>query len=113
MPALFARLDRRGVTPTAAVIAVALLIGGLALIGDVRTTWSFSAFTVLIYYAITNLAALYIPADGRIFPKWISVAGLIGCLSLAAFVEPRVLAVGLGVIALGVAWHLVAARLRR
>ncbi|NBF41853.1 MAG: amino acid permease [Spirochaetes bacterium] len=112
MPAFFARLDRTGTTPTAAVVAVAVLIGGLALIGDVRTTWSFSAFTVLIYYAITNLAALFIPPDGRIFPKWISVAGLIGCVSLAAFVEPRVLAVGLAVIALGIVWHLVAARLR-
>jgi APA family basic amino acid/polyamine antiporter len=113
MPSLFARLNEAGMTPTSAVIAVAVLIGGLALIGDVRTTWSFSAFTVLIYYAITNLAALFIPPEGRIFPKWISVAGLIGCLSLAAFVEPGVLLVGLAVIVLGVGWHLVAARLRR
>ena len=111
MPSLFARLDRAGITPTAAVIAVAVLIGGLALIGDVRTTWSFSAFTVLIYYAITNLAALFIPQEGRIFPRWISVAGLAGCLSLAAFVEPRVLAVGVAVIVLGVLWHLLAARI--
>ncbi len=113
MPSLFARLDRAGITPTAAVIAVAVLIGGLALIGDVRTTWSFSAFTVLIYYAITNLAALFIPQEGRIFPRWISVAGLAGCLSLAAFVEPRVLAVGVAVIVLGALWHLLAARIRR
>jgi APA family basic amino acid/polyamine antiporter len=112
MPAFFAVLDRRGLTPVAAVIGVALLIGGLALIGDVRTTWSFSAFTVLIYYAITNLAALFIPRDGRLFPKWVSVAGLLGCLALAAFVEPRILLSGLGVIALGLLWHVGALRLR-
>ena len=113
MPGIFARLDHSGRTPVAAVIGVALLISGLALTGDVRTTWSFSAFTVLIYYAITNLAALFIPASGRLFPKWISVAGLLGCLSLAAFVEPRVLLVGLGVIVAGLLWHTLAARLRR
>jgi APA family basic amino acid/polyamine antiporter len=38
------------------------VIAGLALLGNVKTTWSFSAFTVLIYYAITNLAALRMPA---------------------------------------------------
>jgi APA family basic amino acid/polyamine antiporter len=107
MPKLFSRLDRAGRTPVPAVIAVALLIAGLSLTGDVRTTWSFSAFTVLIYYAITNLAALFIPADGRLFPKWISVAGLAGCLSLAAFVEPVVLLAGLGVIAVGLLWHAI------
>jgi APA family basic amino acid/polyamine antiporter len=112
MPGIFAVLDRRGRTPVAAVIGVALLIAGLALIGDVRTTWSFSAFTVLIYYAITNLAALFIPREGRLFPRWVSVAGLLGCLSLAAFVEPRILLVGLGVIVLGLLWHGLAARLR-
>ena len=111
MPSVFARLDSRGITPVAAVIAVAVLIAGLSLLGDVRTTWSFSAFTVLIYYAITNLAALSIPPEGRLFPKWISVAGLAGCLSLAVFVEPRVLVVGLAVVAAGVAWHIAAARL--
>jgi APA family basic amino acid/polyamine antiporter len=111
MPAVFARLDGRGTTPVAAVIAVAVLIAGLSLLGDVRTTWSFSAFTVLIYYAITNLAALFIPDEGRLFPRWISVAGLAGCLSLAAFVEPQVLVAGLAVVAAGAVWRLVAARL--
>ena len=28
----------------------------LVLFGAVKTTWSFSAFTVLVYYAITNLS---------------------------------------------------------
>jgi amino acid transporter len=40
----------------------------LALLGDVKTTWSFSAFTVLIYYAITNLAALRL-RSGCIHPS--------------------------------------------
>ena len=111
-PLLFSRLDGRGVTPVAAVVGVAVLIAGLSLLGDVRTTWSFSAFTVLIYYAITNLAALFIPDEGRLFPKWISVAGLAGCVSLAAFVDPRVLVAGLGVIAVGLLWFAVASRLR-
>jgi APA family basic amino acid/polyamine antiporter len=113
MPAFFAELSKDGTSPSAAIVGVAVIIFGLTLLGDVKTTWSFSAFTVLIYYSITNLAALFIPRQGRLFPKWISVLGLVGCLGLAAFVELRVLLIGLALIAAGILWHLVAARLRR
>jgi len=60
-------------TNHAAVIGA--FIGFLVLIGNVETTWTFSAFTVLIYYALTNLAALRLKPDERLFPAWVSVAG--------------------------------------
>ncbi|HZW27606.1 MAG TPA: APC family permease, partial [Trueperaceae bacterium] len=82
-PRAFGRLDAAGTTPTAAVLAVGVLVALLALVGDVRTTWSFSAFTVLVYYAVTNLAALALPADARTFPRWTAWLGLAGCLGLA------------------------------
>lgn len=112
MPAAVARLDRRGVTPYVAVLVVGAIIAGLVLIGDVRVTWSFSAFTVLIYYALTNLAALRLDAQRRLFPQIVPILGLVGCLSLAFWVERTIWLVGLGVIGVGLAWHLVAARLR-
>ena len=112
MPRVFGRLDATGTTPAPAVLMMGGVIGALTLIGDVRVTWSFSAFTVLIYYAITNLAALYIPEDGRLFPKGVSAAGLVACASLAFFVEPIIWAAGLGLIVLGLAWHQVARRVR-
>ena len=108
MPAVFGRLDRTGSTPVAAVIAVGALIAALVLIGNVRLTWSFSAFTVLVYYSITNLAALRLPAEKRLYRSWLAVCGLLGCLLLAVFVEPRVLLVGIGALALGLVWQSVA-----
>ena len=112
VPRVFGRLNDAKTTPVAATIAVGVGIAGIALLGDVRVTWTFSAFTVLVYYALTNLAALYIPDDGRLYPKWVSVAGLFFCASLAFFVETWVWATGLGFIAAGLAWHLAAQRLR-
>ncbi len=111
MPGVFGRLNASGTTPTAAVIMMGVVIGGLALIGDVRTTWSFSAFTVLVYYAITDFAALFIPDKGRLFPRWVAVVGVISCLSLAFFVEPRVWLTGLGLIGAGLVWQAAARRL--
>ncbi len=113
MPALFGRLDARGRTPRAAVIAVAILIAGLALLGDVRITWTFSAFTVLVYYAITNLAALKLPPGARIYPRWAAAAGLVSCLALAFFVERDIWLVGLGLMAVGLVWHAIARSLPR
>lgn len=112
MPRLFGRLNAQGTTPGPAVLMMGGMIAGLTLIGDVRLTWSFSAFTVLVYYALTNLAALYIPAEGRLFPKWISVAGLVACTSLAFFVEPLIWGVGGGLILVGLMWHYAARRMR-
>lgn len=113
-PGFLSRVDAARASPVASVWACGLVVAALALIGDVRTTWSFSAFTVLIYYALTNLAALRLPEESVMFPRWIPWAGLAGCLSLAFWVEPRVLVMGTGLLGIGVAAHLLArTRLRR
>lgn len=100
MPAALAVIDDAG-SPRPAVWAVGALIGLLVLLGDLETTWSFSAFAVLVYYGLTNLAALRLPAPARRFPRWIAWAGLVSCLGLAFFVERAVWMAGLGLIAVG------------
>ncbi|MEX2214376.1 MAG: APC family permease [Phycisphaeraceae bacterium] len=107
LPAGLGKLDASGSTPRNAVLFVSVIIGGLALIGNVKTAWSFSAFTVLIYYAITNLAALRLPREARRYPRWIAVAGLAGCAFLAFWVQPVIWMIGLGLIAAGLVWHVV------
>jgi APA family basic amino acid/polyamine antiporter len=109
MPARLAHVSAEG-SPTAAVILTGTLIAAVALVGNVRLTWSFSAMTVLLYYAITNWAALRLPAEMRRFPHWVSWAGLASCVFLSFFVDPTVWFAGLAVIALGLAWRVVRRR---
>ena len=99
-PSAFGRLSFGGTTPAAAVIAVGVLICALVSVGDVRTTWSFSAFTVLVYYAVTNMSALALPDRARMFPRWVAVLGLCGCLGLAFFVDRGALLAGVGLLLL-------------
>lgn len=113
MPVVFARLNPAKTTPTYAVVMMGGAIAGLVLIGNVKTTWSFSAFTVLIYYAITNLAALRMQKQERLFPIWIAWFGFAFCLFLAFFVEPQTWLFGFGLLLVGLAWHAVAKRLRK
>lgn len=98
--------------PRAAVAAVGIAIAALALTGDVRTTWAFSAFTVLIYYAITNLAALKLPREQRLYPPFVAWLGLGGCLFLTPFLPVRIWMTGALLIGAGLLWHMAARRLR-
>ena len=111
MPPLFAQVRADGGSPSAAVIGVGIVIGALALTGNVATTWAFSAFTVLIYYAITNLAAIFLPAEARLYPRYLAVLGLLACCFVAFWVPREIWLTGLGLIGLGLVWHLALSRL--
>jgi basic amino acid/polyamine antiporter, APA family len=110
LPRVLAGVQPRTGSPRPAVLLTGGVILALVLLGDVRTTWSFAAFTVLLYYGVTNLAALRLPPEARMYPRWMAVAGLGGCAFLAFQVEPAVWAVGSGIVALGLGWHLVRRR---
>lgn len=108
MPPIVAKLNEAGTTPYVAVIVMGIFVALLTLVGDVRTTWTFSAFTVLIYYSITNLSALQLTSEERLFPRWVSVIGLIACFFLAFWVEPAIWLFGLGLIVVGLIWQQIA-----
>jgi APA family basic amino acid/polyamine antiporter len=98
MPEALARLDRRSV-PVVAIITAAAPIAVIALIGDISLAWTFSAFTVLLYYGITNLAALRLDRG-----RWTAWVGLLSCLFLSFFVPVGVWMTGAGLIAVGLIW---------
>lgn len=103
MPAALDYVTEATRSPTRAVWAVGIAISALVLLGDIRTTWSFSAFTVLVYYGLTNLAALRLPEEDRRFPRWIAAAGLVSCFGLAFFVDWKVWLTGLALLGIGLA----------
>ena len=104
LPGFTARIDAGG-SPWIAVILTGGVIMALAAIGDVETTWSFSAFTVLIYYGITNLAALRLKPEDRLFSRAFAWCGLAACVFLAFWVDWRIWLTGLGLIAAGLIWQ--------
>ncbi|MFP4073435.1 MAG: amino acid permease, partial [Actinomycetota bacterium] len=102
-----ARLDRRS-QPAVAIIVSAALVAGLTLLGDIGLAWSFSAMTVLLYYGMTNLAAL---AVDRTRPtSWL---GLGSCVFLSFFVSFGVWAAGASLVAVGLVWKTGYARSRK
>ena len=103
LPKTTTRITDSTKVPAVATIVVGCLITGLVYVGDMKLTWSFSAFTVLVYYALTNLCAIRLKIEERLYPIWVSYIGLFACLCLAVFVEWRIILAGLSLIALGLA----------
>jgi basic amino acid/polyamine antiporter, APA family len=104
LPVGVARLNQARTAPPVAVVLVGGAIAILVLLGNVKTTWSFSAFSVLVYYALTNWAALRLSAQERLYPQWIAWAGLVSCGFLAFWVDRQIWLWGLGLIGLGLGW---------
>ena len=100
LPGLFAKLNKARTVPTYATAFVTLLILVFALLGSIKGNWSLSACAVLIYYGVTNLAALRVSQPERFIPRWVSFLGLCSCAGLIFFIEPTTLAGTLAFVAL-------------
>jgi APA family basic amino acid/polyamine antiporter len=112
MPTAVARLNENETTPYVAVIVMGTFVGLLVLLGDVRTTWSFSAVNVLLYYSLTNLSALQLTAEERLFPRWVAFAGLAACFFLTFWVSVQIYLIVVVLLALGFAWKFVMNRVQ-
>lgn len=90
--------------PHRAELAVAAVVIVVVLLGDVREAIGFSSCTVLVYYAITNAAALTLGRDReRTLPVQVLAGlGLVGCLLLAVNLPLSSVLTGFGVLAAGV-----------
>lgn len=108
IPAKIGEIRAVSGSPVVAVWVTAAIIGALVLSGDITFTWSFSAFTVLIYYSITNLAAMKLPSELRLYPRWVPICGLISCLGLAFWIEPGIWVPASVVLLIGLVWHRIA-----
>jgi APA family basic amino acid/polyamine antiporter len=110
LPAALAEVHPRYHVPHRAEVALAAIVVGVVLGGDIRPVIGFSSFGVLIYYAIANLAAFTQPRSQRRYPRALNVLGVLGCLTLVVSLPAASVLVGLAVFAVGIAGRAVADR---
>lgn len=103
LPRGLARVHPKHGVPGRAVLLVGAAAAVVAATGTLRGVAEAAAFTILIYYAIANLAALRMPRAARLYPDAVPVAGLTACSLLALSLAPRTIAVGTAVLAVGFA----------
>ena len=99
LPSVLASVHARYQVPDRAEMVVAVVVVVLVLGMDVRNAIGFSAFTVLVYYAIANACALTLRANERRWPRFYAAAGLVGCLLVAASLPIATVIAGIVVLA--------------
>jgi APA family basic amino acid/polyamine antiporter len=95
LPHALATVHPRFASPHRAEVAVGAVVAVIAALADVRAVIGFSAFAVLVYYAIANASAMTL---GR---RLIPVLGLVGCVLLGAMLPVTSVLTGAGVVVLG------------
>jgi len=103
LPRPLAAVHRRHRVPHVAGLAAGLVVAGVVAIADVRGAIGFSSVLVLVYYALANASALRLPAGRAGLPRAVAVAGLVGCLAVAAALPPASVLAGAGILMLGFA----------
>ena len=99
LPTVLAVISPRG-TPCRADLVGGLVTIVIAVLAGPAAAIAVSACSVLIYYAVINLAALRLPTSLRHWPNWSAGVGLVGCLALAVLLPFSQVMITAGVLAI-------------
>lgn len=110
LPSWLAAVHPKYRVPHRADVALAIIVCILVLTVDLREAIGFSSFGVLLYYLIANVSAWTQDREHRLYPKALQVVGMLGCVILVATLPIASVAVGLGVLTVGVLLRFVRLR---
>jgi APA family basic amino acid/polyamine antiporter len=103
LPVLFAWVHPRYRVPSWGILCSGAVILLLSLFGTLTWIVSAAAFTILLYYGITNLAALRLKPTEKRYPRWVAVLGFICCVALGLSLRLEAIVAGLALLAVGLA----------
>ncbi|VVB98440.1 Amino acid permease [uncultured archaeon] len=106
LPALIGKDDGNGVPRNSILISGAAMLA-FAFFADLPHIAYIGSFSLLLYYAATNLSGIKI-TGGR--TRYIAVAGLLSCIVLMVSLPLLSWIVGIGVVALGIAYYAIGKR---
>ena len=101
LPPVFERIHSRFRVPHVGIIFTGFIILILTLVGSFEFIVRAATFTILLYYSITNIAAIRQPEEDRMYSKIIPMLGLIGCLAMSISLPLNVIISGCGLLIVG------------
>jgi basic amino acid/polyamine antiporter, APA family len=110
LPRWLAAVHPRHRVPHHAEVALSVVVCLLVVFVDLRGAIGFSSFGVLLYYLVANLAAWTQTGEHRRFPRPLQVMGVLGCAVLVVTLPVESVAIGAGVLAVGVLLRLLRTR---
>ncbi|PTL72787.1 amino acid permease [Rathayibacter caricis DSM 15933] len=110
LPRMLAHVDPVRQVPRRAEIALGAVVIVLVLVADLRSAIGFSSFGVLLYYLVANVSALTQERRYRLYPRFVAVGGVIGCVLLVLTLPLPSILTGIAVFAVGAVYRLVRLR---
>jgi basic amino acid/polyamine antiporter, APA family len=108
LPRWLSAVHPRFGVPHRAELTLAVVVVVLVLTIDLRSAIGFLSFGVLLYYLVANLSALR-QAQRRL-PRWLFMAGAVGCVTLVVTLPPLAVVGGVAVLAAGLLYRLICTR---
>lgn len=109
LPRWLGRVGPNGV-PRQAVLVIGALVVLLTATVDLSPALAASSLALLVYYVVMNAAALRLRPAQRLYPRLVSVAGLLLSLALAFSLPVQALLVVGGAVAAGLLYYLLRRR---
>lgn len=82
----------------------------IAATGMLKAVAAAASFTILLYYWLANLAAIWMPHETKLFPDAVPIIGIVTCTLLVMVLPAQAIVTGLGVLTLGLIGRLVTRR---
>ena len=101
LPPVFQTIHNRYRVPHLGIVVTGLIILLLTIFGTFEFVVRAATFTILLYYSITNIAALKQPRIEQIYGRIIPICGLIGCLTMSVSLPFNVIISGIGLLIIG------------
>lgn len=92
---VFEKIHPKNNVPHVGIFLTGAIIVALSIFGTFEFILASAAFTILLYYSITNIAAMKQPEEERRYGKLVPILGLIGCLAMAISLDYEVIISGL------------------
>ena len=103
LPSFFETIHERYRVPHIGILITGAIILILTVVGTFEFIVRSATFTILLYYSITNIAALRQPKSDRMYGIIIPILGLLGCLAMSVSLPLNVITSGVGLLIAGFA----------
>jgi basic amino acid/polyamine antiporter, APA family len=101
LPPVFQAIHTVYRVPHIGIIITGIIVLSFTLIGAFEFILRTAAFSILLYYSITNIAALKQPGKEQIYGRVIPALGLTGCLIMSVSLPVNVIISGIGILIAG------------
>ena len=103
LPHLFEKIHSKTSVPHIGILFTSVVILAITTLGTFDFVVRAATFTILLYYSITNIAAIRQPNQQQLYSKAVPYLGLVGCIAMSISLPLNVIVSGIALLAIGFA----------